>query len=181
VSKELLDRAVAASIKKDVPDFHIGDTVNVSVRIIEGDRERTQVFTGVVIARKGGGVGETFTVRRIVNNEGVERVFPLHSPRVAGVEVVRGGHVRRAKLYYLRDRTGKATRIKEEKRAAADKRAVEVAERKAAKEAADRIEAEAAAKAAAEAEAQAAAEAAEQAEAQTDEPQVDDQDKTADE
>ena len=171
MSKELLDKAVAASIKKNVPDFRIGDTVNVSVRIVEGERERTQVFTGVVIARKGGGVSETFTVRRIVNNEGVERVFPLHSPKVAGVEVVRGGHVRRAKLYYLRDRTGKATRIKEEKRAAADKRAVEVAERKAAKEAADRIEAEA----------KAVAEAAEQAEAQTDEPQGDDQDTTADE
>ncbi len=116
MSKQLMDKAVAASMKTDVPDFHIGDTVNVSVRIIEGDRERLQVFNGVVIARKGGGVSETFTVRRIVNNEGVERVFPLHSPRVAGVEVVRGGRTRRAKLYYLRDRTGKATRLKELKR-----------------------------------------------------------------
>lgn len=115
MSKELLDKAVAASMKKDVPAFQIGDTVNVSVRIIEGERERLQVFTGVVIARKGSGVSETFTVRRIVNNEGVERVFPLHSPRVASVEVVRGGKVRRAKLYYLRERTGKATRLREVK------------------------------------------------------------------
>jgi len=113
-----MDKAVAASMKTDIPEFSIGDTVNVSVRIIEGDRERIQVFNGVVIARKGGGVHETFTVRRIVNNEGVERVFPLHSPRVAGVEVVRGGRVRRAKLYYLRDRKGKATRLRDIRRKA---------------------------------------------------------------
>jgi len=118
VSKELLDKAVAARLKTDIPEFSIGDTVNGSVRIIEGDRERIQVFNGVVIARKGGGVHETFTVRRIVNNEGVERVFPLHSPRVAGVEVVRGGRVRRAKLYYLRDRKGKATRLRDIRRKA---------------------------------------------------------------
>ncbi|MHC4563438.1 MAG: 50S ribosomal protein L19 [Planctomycetota bacterium] len=116
MSKELLDKAVAASVKTDVPDFNVGDTVNVSVRIIEGDRERVQVFNGVVIARKGGGVSETFTVRRIVNKEGVERVFPLHSPKVAGVEVVRSGRIRRAKLYYLRDRTGKSARLKELRR-----------------------------------------------------------------
>jgi len=116
VSKQLLDKATTASMKEDVPEFRIGDTVNVSVRIVEGDRERIQVFNGVVIARKGAGVSETFTVRRIVNNEGVERVFPIHSPRVAGIEVVRGGKVRRAKLYYLRDRIGKATRLKEVKR-----------------------------------------------------------------
>ncbi len=116
MSKELMDKAVAASMKQDVPEFTVGDTVNVSVRIIEGERERLQVFTGVVIARKNGGVHETFTVRRIVNNEGVERVFPLHSPRVAGVEVVRGGRVRRAKLYYLRGRKGKATRLKDLRR-----------------------------------------------------------------
>jgi large subunit ribosomal protein L19 len=113
VSDKLLKAASAGSLKADVPNFKIGDTVNVAVRIIEGDRERTQVFTGVVIARKGGGVNETFTVRRIVNNEGVERVFPLHSPRIASVEVVRSGKTRRAKLYYLRERTGKATRLKE--------------------------------------------------------------------
>lgn len=113
MSDKLLKAASAGSLKADVPNFKIGDTVNVAVRIIEGDRERTQVFTGVVIARKGGGVNETFTVRRIVNNEGVERVFPLHSPRIASIEVVRSGKTRRAKLYYLRERTGKATRLKE--------------------------------------------------------------------
>ena len=113
MSNELLKAAAAKHLKADVPNFEIGDTVNVSVRIIEGDRERTQVFTGVVIARKGGGVNETFTVRRIVNNEGVERVFPLHSPKVASVEVVRKGKTCRAKLYFLRERTGKATRLKE--------------------------------------------------------------------
>jgi large subunit ribosomal protein L19 len=105
--------AAAGSMKTDVPEFKIGDTVNVSVLIVEGDRERIQVFSGMVIARRGGGVNETFIVRRIVNNEGVERVFPLHSPRVAGVEVLRSGKTRRAKLFYLRDRTGKATRLKE--------------------------------------------------------------------
>ncbi|MHC4985822.1 MAG: 50S ribosomal protein L19 [Planctomycetota bacterium] len=145
MSKELLDKAVAASLKTEIPDFRIGDIVNVSVRIVEGDRERVQVFTGTVIARKGGGVHETFTVRRIVNNEGVERVFPIHSPRVAGIEVVRGGRVRRAKLYYLRDRTGKATRLKEEKRRIADQRSAELAERKSAKAAADAAAAQAAA------------------------------------
>jgi large subunit ribosomal protein L19 len=113
VSNELLKIAAADSMKTDVPEFKIGDTVDVSVRIIEGDRERVQVFNGVVIARKGGGVNETFTVRRIVNNEGVERVFPLHSPKVAGIDVIRSGRTRRAKLYYLRDRIGKATRLKE--------------------------------------------------------------------
>ena len=112
MSNKLLKAASAGSLRADVPSFKIGDTVNVAVRIIEGDRERTQVFTGVVIARKGGGVSETFTVRRIVNNEGVERVFPLHSPRVASVEVVRSGKTRRAKLYYLRERIGKARRLK---------------------------------------------------------------------
>ena len=113
MSQELLKIAAQGSIKTDVPQFEIGDTVKVSVRIIEGEKQRIQVFTGTVIARKGAGVSETFTVRRIVNNEGVERVFPIHSPKVAGVEVVRGGKSRRAKLYFLRDRIGKATRLKE--------------------------------------------------------------------
>jgi len=113
VSQELLKIAAQGSIKTDVPQFKIGDTVKVSVRIIEGEKQRIQVFTGTVIARKGAGVSETFTVRRIVNNEGVERVFPIHSPKVAGVEVVRGGKARRAKLYFLRDRIGKATRLKD--------------------------------------------------------------------
>ena len=113
MSQELLKKAVQASIKSEIPAFNIGDTVNVSVRIVEGEKERIQVFSGTVIGRSGAGVSETFTVRRIVNNQGVERVFPIHSPKVAGVEVVRGGKTRRAKLYFLRDRVGKSTRLKE--------------------------------------------------------------------
>ena len=113
MSYELLQAAAAGSMKTDAPEFKVGDTVNVNVRIVEGDRERIQVFSGMVIARRGGGINETFIVRRIVNNEGVERVFPLHSPRVASVEVLRSGKTRRAKLFYLRDLTGKATRLKE--------------------------------------------------------------------
>jgi large subunit ribosomal protein L19 len=116
VSQELLNRAAQASLKDTTPDFHVGDTVNVSVRIVEGEKERTQVFTGTVIGRSGSGVAETFRVRRIVAGQGVERVFPIHSPRMIGVEVVRSGKVRRAKLYFLRDRVGKATRLKDMKR-----------------------------------------------------------------
>ena len=99
--------------KKDVPSFQIGDTVGVHVLIREGEKERIQVFRGTVIGRKGQGIKETFTVRRIVQGEGVERVFPLHSPRVAKIEVIRQGRVRRAKLYYLRERTGRSARIRE--------------------------------------------------------------------
>jgi large subunit ribosomal protein L19 len=110
---ELLKKAAAGCTKKDVPVFQIGDTVDVSLKIVEGEKERTQVFTGVVIARKGHGISEMVTVRRIVNNEGVERTIPIHSPKVLSVGVVRHGKVRRAKLYYLRDRVGKATRLKE--------------------------------------------------------------------
>lgn len=113
MSQELMNKAVAGSIKTEIPKFSVGDTVKVNVRIVEGDKERLQAFGGVVIAKRGGGIHETFTVRRIVNNEGVERVFPVHSPRVASVEVVRSGKTRRAKLYFLRDRVGKATRLKE--------------------------------------------------------------------
>jgi large subunit ribosomal protein L19 len=113
VSDELLKKATESTRKKSVPDFTVGDTVGVAVRIVEGDKERQQVFTGTVIARRGGGVSETFTVRRIVNNEGVERVFPVHSPRIADIKVVRSAKTRRAKLYYLRDRVGKATRLKQ--------------------------------------------------------------------
>jgi len=102
--------------KTKTPQFDIGDTVTVHVRIIEGEKERLQPYTGVVIARRGRGMSETFTVRRIVNNEGVERVFPLHSPKVAGVDVMLSGHTRRAKLYYLRDRIGKARRLREKRR-----------------------------------------------------------------
>jgi len=109
-------KAVEGQLKKDVSDFEIGDTVDVSCRIIEGEKERVQVFSGVVIARRGSGISQTFVVRRIVNNEGVERTFPVHSPKVVGIAVVRGGQVRRAKLYYLRQRVGKATRLKDLKR-----------------------------------------------------------------
>jgi len=98
--------------KKRVPAFRVGDTVEVRVKVEEGDRERIQPFIGTVIARKHGGPRATFTVRRIVQGEGVERVFPLHSPSIVGVRVRHRGEVRRAKLYYLRGRTGKATRIK---------------------------------------------------------------------
>ena len=101
-----------AYCKKKVPNFKIGDTVDVHVEIQEGDKTRVQVFTGTVIARKGSGIRETFTVRRIVQGEGVERVFPLHAPSIARVKVQRKGRVRRAKLYYLRGRTGKATRVR---------------------------------------------------------------------
>lgn len=100
-------------LKKDVPDFRPGDTVRVHVKVVEGTRERIQVFEGVVIARSGGAIRENFTVRRISYNIGVERTFPIHSPRVDKIEVMRRGIVRRAKLYYLRNLTGKAARIRE--------------------------------------------------------------------
>ena len=104
-----------AEVEKQVitkkPDFNVGDVVEVSVRIIEGDKERIQVFSGTVISRSGSGARETFTVRRIVEGEGVERCFPLHSPKIADIRVRKHGEVRRAKLYYLRKRVGKATRI----------------------------------------------------------------------
>jgi large subunit ribosomal protein L19 len=103
----------AGGLKKDVPDFRIGDQVEIHQRILEGQKERIQVFGGVVIARRGDGMRETFTVRRIVQGEGVERIFPVHSPKIAKIEVKRTGRVRRAKLYYLRKRVGKATRLRE--------------------------------------------------------------------
>lgn len=102
-------------IKTDLPEFQPGDTVTVSVRVIEGTKERIQDFTGIVISRRGSGSRETFTVRRISYGVGVERVFPLHSPRIAKIQVNRRGRVRRAKVYYLRDRTGKAARIRDRK------------------------------------------------------------------
>jgi large subunit ribosomal protein L19 len=104
-----------AAFKYEVPKFEVGDQVDVHQRILEGQKERIQVFSGTVIARRGEGMREMFTVRRIVQGEGVERIFPLHSPRIAKVEVKRTGAVRRAKLYYLRDRVGKATRLRERK------------------------------------------------------------------
>ncbi len=102
--------------KESVDTFDIGDLVDVHVRIVEGEKERIQVFSGVVIARGGKGVNESFTVRKVVQGEGVERIFPVHSPRVEKVEIKRRGRVRRAKLYYLRDRVGKATRLREDSR-----------------------------------------------------------------
>jgi len=102
-----------AAKRPDAPVFEVGDTVDVHLRILEGNKERTQIFNGIVIARRGAGMGEMFTVRRIVQGEGVERVFPLHSPKISKVVVKRSGETRRAKLYYLRDRVGKATRLKE--------------------------------------------------------------------
>jgi large subunit ribosomal protein L19 len=108
-----------AGVKKDLPDFRIGDQVDVHQRILEGTKERIQVFTGVVIARRGEGMRESFTVRRIVQGEGVERIFPVHSPKIAKIEIKRTGRVRRAKLYYLRKRVGKATRLREREKAGA--------------------------------------------------------------
>lgn len=103
-----------SSLKSEVPELAIGDTVRVHVRIKEGDKFRLQAFEGTVIAKKHGGINETFTVRRVAHGCGVERVFPLHSPVVDKVEVIRNGKVRRAKLYYLRDRVGKAAKVKEQ-------------------------------------------------------------------
>jgi large subunit ribosomal protein L19 len=102
--------------KTDLPKLAVGDTVDVSVRIIEGNKERTQIFSGVIIRLKGEGLTQVVTVRRIVANEGVERTFPVHSPKVAGIEVKRHGHVRRAKLYYLRERVGKSRRLRDRQR-----------------------------------------------------------------
>ena len=109
---EIMDKVEAPHLKERA-DFSIGDTVDVHVKIVEGNRERIQIFTGVVISRKGHGINEMFTVRRIVNNEGVERVFPLNTPSVVNIEVKRSGYTRRGKLYFLRDRVGKAVRLRE--------------------------------------------------------------------
>ncbi|WP_324717703.1 50S ribosomal protein L19 [Carboxydochorda subterranea] len=103
----------APMLRKDLPDFAPGDTVRVHVKVVEGDRERVQAFEGIVIARDHGGTRETFTVRKISSGIGVERVFPLHSPSIDHIEVVRRGRVRRAKLYYLRERVGKKARVRE--------------------------------------------------------------------
>lgn len=110
---EQIDKEQIAALGKDIPDFEPGDTVIVNVRVREGDRTRVQAYEGVVIARNGGGINQSFTVRKISYGEGVERVFPLYSPLVEGISVVRRGKVRRAKLYYLRDRRGKSARIAE--------------------------------------------------------------------
>lgn len=115
---EKIESAVAGQLKADdaLPSFSVGDTIDVHYLIVEGEKERVQVFQGVLIGDKGRGVNRTITVRRIVANEGVERIFPLHSPRIAKIEVVRHGDARRAKLYYLRDRIGKARRLRDRRR-----------------------------------------------------------------
>lgn len=113
MSQELMNLVEKTSMKTEVPKFEIGDTVDVHCEILEGEKKRIQIFSGVVIARSGSGTREMFTVRRIVQGEGVERKFPLHSPRIADIVVTRSAVVRRAKLYFLRDRVGKAVRLKE--------------------------------------------------------------------
>ena len=119
MSQEVIKLVEQEYVKKDVPQFEIGDTVDVHTKILEGNKERIQIFSGTVIARNGAGAGQMFTVRRIVAGEGVERKFPLHSPRIDKVDVKRSGIVRRAKLYYLRDRVGKAVRLRERRRTVA--------------------------------------------------------------
>ena len=113
MGSELIRELEKEQLKDSIPEFRVGDTVEVNMRIVEGDKERVQPFTGTVIARKGGGLNEKVVVRRVVQGEGVERQFPLHSPLLVSIKVKRSGKVRRAKLYYLRDRVGKATRIKD--------------------------------------------------------------------
>src|SRR3954452_15278166 len=113
MSEQIIALVEQSQLKTEIPHFEIGDTVDVHTRILEGEKERIQIFSGVVIARSGAGSREMFTVRRIVQGEGVERKFPLHSPKIAKIEVKRSGVVRRAKLYFLRDRVGKAVRLRE--------------------------------------------------------------------
>jgi large subunit ribosomal protein L19 len=113
MTNKLIQHVEKEHLKKEVPQFRVGDTVDVHTRIVEGDKERIQLFAGTVIMKRGSGINETFTVRRIVNNEGVERIFPIHSPFISKVVVRRSGETRRAKLFYLRDRVGKAVRLTE--------------------------------------------------------------------
>jgi large subunit ribosomal protein L19 len=113
---DMMDEVTQEYLKSDIPDFRPGDTVKVHVRLKEGEKERIQVFEGLVIARKHGGISETFTVRKISGGIGVERIFPIHAPSIAKIEVGRRGRVRRAKLYYIRQLRGKAARIKERSR-----------------------------------------------------------------
>ncbi len=115
MTNRLIEAITSAQLKTEITSFNVGDTVAVDVKIVEGAKSRIQKFEGVVIARKNGGISETFTVRKISNSVGVERIFPLHSPNVDSVTVLRKGKVRRAKLYYLRERSGKAARIKEKR------------------------------------------------------------------
>ena len=115
-TQQLLDSLTNEQIKSDIPRFDVGDTINVHVRIVEGEKERVQVYQGVLIGRKGRGINEMITVRRIVDNVGVERQWPINSPMIAKFEVVRRGDARRAKLYYLRDRIGKSRRLRDRRR-----------------------------------------------------------------
>src|SRR6476469_3072806 len=123
MTNRLVDSVEKAHLKSDIPQFTVGDTVDVATRIVEGDKERLQVFSGTVIMRKGRGINETFTVRRIVNNEGVERIFPIHSPYISKVVVRRSGETRRAKLFYLRERVGKAVKLTEKRKGKRDEAA----------------------------------------------------------
>ena len=111
---DALKTIAASSLKAETPKFNIGDTIKVGVNIREGEKERVQMFEGTVIAKKGSGIAETFTVRKVSYGVGVERVFPIHAPNVVSVEIIRHGRVRRSKLYYLRDRVGKASKVKEQ-------------------------------------------------------------------
>src|SRR5262245_19834617 len=148
MQNRLMELVETSSMKAELPKFEIGDTVDVHVRILEGEKERIQIFNGVVIARSGSKTREMFVVRRIVQGEGFERKFPLHSPRIADIVVKRSAKVRRAKLYFLRERSGKAVRLKERfptgKGSAAEAKAAK-AERRAAKSAAKKAKSEAAA------------------------------------
>ncbi len=112
---QLIRSVESSRLKTDLPDFRPGDTVKVNFQVKEGDKVRIQVFQGVVIARRGGGAGETFVVRKVSGGVGIERIFPLHSPKIDSIEIVRAGKVRRAKLFYLRGKTGRASRIKEKR------------------------------------------------------------------
>ncbi len=114
MKNQLLEKVAAKSQKQTLPKFKIGDTVDVHCLIKEGEKERVQIFNGTVISRRGSGISETITVRRIVNEQGVERIFPLHSPNIVDIKPVRSGRSRKAKLYYLRDRVGRSTRLKDE-------------------------------------------------------------------
>lgn len=114
--QHLIEEITKEQLRTDLPTFRPGDTLRVHVKVVEGTRERIQIFEGVVIKRRGGGISETFTVRKISYGVGVERTFPVHTPKIANIEVVRHGKVRRAKLYYLRELRGKAARIKEIRR-----------------------------------------------------------------
>ncbi len=117
--EKIVKLVTAGQLRNDIPDFHVGDTVAISVNVIEGDKERVQLFKGIVMGIKGAGISKTFRVRKIANGVGVERIFPINSPRIAKIEILKHGSVRRAKLYYLRGLTGKAaTKIKEKKRTA---------------------------------------------------------------